>query len=64
MGIGSDSEGPHILCSSVGLRWKPIRNLSLLSRSMVQFAGMWSPTLTCLSAVVYPNAKDKERGLA
>lgn len=30
---------------------------------MVWFAGMRSPTLTCLSAVVYPNAKDKEMGL-
>lgn len=36
---------------------------SLLSSNVVPFAGTWSPTIICLSAVVYPDAKDKERGL-
>lgn len=30
---------------------------------MAWFVRMWTPILTCLSAVVYPNAKEKERGL-
>lgn len=53
----------HTLNSSTGLHWKPIRNVSLLRSDTVWFAGMWSPTRTCLSALVYQNAKDLERGL-